>query len=138
MLGSRWDLLEKAAKKAAASWPKWAKFKVQIEAREWQSLCIRSSDALILCPQEDLHREPTVVQVRPDKAAFAKEGVRMRCNDPACTSRSRDTGLTASGEDQADVAEEDKVDLLAAMLEEDADAGEAYGNAPDGSEGTNE
>jgi hypothetical protein len=133
LLGSRWDLLDKVAKKAASLFPKWMKFKVQIEGRDWQSRGSRPSDAIVLCPVEDLQREPTVLQVRFCKEAFASEGVRLRCNDPTCAWRSCKAGLTGSGEEPANVGEDDKVDMLSAMFDEQAEAGE--GDEGDGQGG---
>ncbi len=124
LLGAGWDLLEKVVKKAATLFPKWAECKVQIESRDWQSRGCRPSDVIVLCPAEEIQREPTVVQARYCKEAFASEGVRQRCVDAGCTWRSCSKGLTGSGEEPPDIGADDKVDLLPAMLAEDAEAGE--------------
>ena len=73
-----------------------------------------------MCPVEELQREPTVIGV---KYAFACEGVRLRCNEPGCTWRSCSQGLTGPNQERADVNEDDTVDLLSAMLAEEAEAG---------------
>lgn len=130
LLGSRWDLLDKVSKKAAALFPKFSKFKVQIEAREWQSRCSRPTDAIVLCPAEELGREPNVLQVKACQGAFVSDGVRLRCTNPKCIWRSQSAGLTGSAEEQADVDEADKVDLLSAMLDEEAEQGD--GDEDDG------
>ena len=123
LLGSRWDLLDKVAKKAAALFPKWSKFKIQCESRDWQSRNSRPGDAIVMCPAEEVQREPTVIGVKFCKDAFASEGVRLRCNEPGCKWRSCRQGLTGPNEEPADVNEDDKVDLLSAMLAEEAEAG---------------
>ena len=124
LLGSRWDLLDKVAKKAAALFPKWSKFKMQIETRDWQSRNFRPGDVFVMCPAEEVQRESTVIGVKFCKDALASEGIRLRCNEPECKWRSRSQGLTGPREDEADVHEDDKVDLLSAMLAEQAEAGE--------------
>ena len=76
-----------------------------------------------MCPAEEVQREPTVTGLRFCKDAFVGEGVRLRCNEPGCKWRSCSQGLTGPNEEQADVNEYDKVDLLAAMIVEEAEVG---------------
>ena len=54
--------------------------------------------------------------------------VRMSCNNPRCTWRSVSTRLAASSEEPANIGEDDKVDLLGAMLDEKTEAGEVDEN----------
>ena len=84
-----------------------------------------------MCPAEEvLQREPTVIGVKFCQDALASEGVRLRCNEPGCKWRSRSQGLTGPNEETADVNEDDKVDLLSAMLAEEEDEGDALGGVP--------
>ena len=138
LLGSRWDLFDKVSKKKAALFPKWAKFKAQVEARGWQSRCVHPSDVIVLCPMEDLGRESTLVKVDLRKADIANEGVRDVCSDAGCPWRAaaaQGTQEPAEGEPNIDV--DDKVDLLQAMLEEECEAegpaDESSGVSVDGS-----
>lgn len=128
MLGSRWDLFDKVAKKKDTLWPRWAKFKAQVETRGWQSRCVHPSDVIVLCPQEDQGREPTVVKVDLCKADLASEGVRQTCSDAACQWRVK--ADLASHEPQTgedNIGADDRIDLLGAMMaeEEEADAEQA-------------
>ena len=86
-----------------------------------------------MCPVEEVQREPTVIGVRFCKDAVAGEGVRLRCNELGCKWRSCSQGLTGPNEEPAAVNEDDKVDLLSAMLAEEAEAGaEDEGNGQGG------
>ena len=49
--------------------------------------------------------------------------MRLRCKEPGCKLRSCSEGLTGPNEEPAHVSEYDKVDLLSAMLAEEAAAG---------------
>ena len=123
LFGSRWDLLTKAMERAKVLWPQWATMVAQIQRRAWQTSRDRPTYALVICPiVEASAREPTVVQIPFSKNAIKNQGCGLRCTEVTCPWRQSDVGNAS--DDKREIDGEDKVDLLATMLQDIDELGE--------------
>ena len=132
VLGSRWELIDQILKKHKELWPTWAKFKVMVQQRSYQTRQSPPLDVVVLCPPREVgNQEPVSLCVSQKKTSLTSQCVRMRCTDKTCAFREKvpDTKDPAAS---PDIDQEDKVDLLGAMLADGIDS-EPSGVSADGS-----
>ena len=116
VLGSRWDLIDKVLNKHNSLWPTWAKLKVMVQQKSYQTRQSQPLDVVLLCPPQEVGKqEPVSLSVSQTKASLTSQCVRMQCADKDCLFREKSQAASV------DIDPEDGVDLLGAMLAEGID-----------------
>ncbi len=131
LLGGRWDLIAKAVEKGKTLWPQWPAFVVQLQTKDRQSDRTRPTYAVVFAPPgEHTTSEPTILKVPPISAATTGEcGLRLRCTERDCKWRPEAARPTGVVDASMELNQEDRVDLLEAMLGEMAETASREGTA---------
>jgi hypothetical protein len=134
LVGSRIDLLAKAADKGKLLWPEWNPMVVQVQTNDKQSDFVRPTYAVVFAPPgEHTPTEPTVIHLpKVSSVAVAKFCLHLRCTEANCMWRPADarppTGSNMPVDQSMDIDGEDRVNLEGSRMAETNDMDESLGD----------